>query len=158
MNNKGAISIGGFVMLFVGAIVALTLLIASAQNVGQIQDKTHVINQSLSMPVALNTPVSLTGEAVESFNLTNASGTLIPSNNYTTTNRVVVNGNLVARVTLTSVPFNGSTIRANYLSTPDTYADEAGTRSMGQIIILLSVLAILAFVIYYVYENWEDMS
>lgn len=154
MNKKGsALNVGAFILLFVGIIVAIPLLQTSAQNIGEVTNTITYVNQSVAIPAALNTNVELNGKAVSSVVLTNASGYVISSGNYTITNNNVVNGQLVPYVTFTVAGFNGTTIRANYVSEPDTYASESSSRSIAGIIVLLGALAIAAFVIAKVYED-----
>lgn len=157
MNNKGEISIGVFVLLFVGAIVVLSLIPSIAQNVGQVTNVNGVVNESLVIPAALNTAVTLQGQSVSSVVITNATGYVISSGNYTVTNNVVSNGVQTANIKFTVAGFNGTTVKGTYTSQPTTYAAESGSRTVAGLIVLFASLGLAAWIIYWVVKEGGEV-
>lgn len=153
-NNKGQVVVGTLILFFIGAIVALTLIVPSAQNTGLVTNTEQVTNASLVIPAALNTPVALRGQSATSFTATNGSGTVINTSSYTVTNYVIDStGTLSSNVKFILPGYNATTIKVNYVNEPLTYSTDAGTRTVTNLIVVFAALAIVAFAIYYAWEN-----
>ena len=157
MDNKGELQFGPIIMIFVGVIVALVLFQAAAQNVGTVTNTETYVNQSVSIPAALNTAVALNGQSATSVVVLNStSNATINSANYTVTNYVVNNGQLEAQLKWVVSGYNGSTVKVSYVSEPDTYARDSSTRTIVGLIVILSALALAGWVIAKVYEDGVD--
>lgn len=157
MNNKGEINIGGFVLLFIGIIVAIVLFQASAQNIGTVVNTEFYTNQSVSVPAALNTTIVLNGQSATSVVILNGtSNATVTSGNYSVTNYVNSNGVLQAQLKFMVSGFNGSTVKVSYVSEPTTYARDSSSRTIASLVVLLGALAIGAWTISKVYEDGVD--
>src|SRR3990167_8155099 len=83
MNRKAVIGVGAFLALFVGIIVAMTLIVPSAANIATSTDTVVLTNGTFTAPAA-NSIIDLTGqELINTPLVVNASGTLAASTQYT---------------------------------------------------------------------------
>ena len=150
--------VGSFIMLFIGIIVSLSLLVPSAQNVGEVINKKTVVNQSVTFPTNGST-LTLTGQATSGWVIVNASDASkqVSSTNYTVSNYVVSNGVMTSVLTNTLSnphnPYAGKSVNISYTYEPLGYAPESSTRTIVGLIVLLSTLAILGFVIKQLYDE-----
>lgn len=156
MNNRGAFNIGGFILLFIGVIVALVLFQGSAQNVTTVVNTANVVNESVTFPTNTSALV-LQGQAVSNVivvNATDASKT-VPASNYSITNYGLSNTGTLQTTIIAVGPsaYQGKAVNISYVSEPLGYAKEAGSRSITSLIVLLSALAIAGYVIAKVYED-----
>lgn len=159
MNKKGsAVNIGGIILLFVGIIVALTLFVASSQQITNVVDLSVVTNSTITFPTN-TTAIALNGQAVSNFVALNAtSGTVVPSTNYTITNYAISStGTLQSTIVgVGANPYAGKSVNVSYTYEPLGYAKESATRTITELIVILSALAIAAWVISRVYEDGVD--
>ena len=164
-NNKGQVAfvgVGAFIMLFVGLIVALNLIVPSAQNTNDVVNLGVVKNASVTFPNNGSTLV-LTGQATSGWvivNATDASKT-VASTNYTVANYVVSNGvltSVLTNVLAKESPYAGKAVNITYVYEPYGYATDSGTRAVTQLIIVMASLAIVGFVLYYAWKEFgEDL-
>ena len=157
MNRKGSLEVGGFIMLFVALVVGLNLIVPSAQNIGQVTDLNRVSNQTVTIPAALNTAIALSGKQATNVLVYNSTN-LVTSGNYTVSNDVLSNGVLTSNIKFTVAGYNGTAVNLTYDSAPVTYSNDAGARTMSQLVIIFAALALVAAVIYSVYQNWEEVA
>jgi len=158
MNNKGEVEIGSFILLFVGIIVAIVLFIAASQQLTTVVDLSVVTNSTITFPTN-TTALALNGQAVSNFVALNAtSAVLVPTTNYTITNYVISNtGTLQATIIgLGANPHGGKSVNVSYTYEPLGYAKESASRTIAELIVILSALAIAAWVISKVYEDGVD--
>lgn len=162
MNNKGQIGIGTLVVVAIAVIVALTLLTGGiTEGVGKVTDTTVLNNVTYTAPsgagVAINIPYqALKGTII----VTNAtSGTVIPTTNYTITNYVVSNGQLVTTLTATagnSLGWHGKSINVSASEVePFGYDTSAGGRVMADLIIVFAALALFMVVLVPIVKNLD---
>ena len=148
MNKQGQLGIGTFLMTFIAIITCLALLNGGIySNIGTMTDKVVKTNQTFTFPTNTTT-ITLLGQAVESVTVVNGSnGVAINSGNYTITNRVVSNGQLIATLGGTSsIPnsvFAGQQVNITYTYEPFGYATDAGSRSMIDLIAIFAALAVV---------------
>lgn len=158
MNNKGEVEIGQIILLFVGIIVALVLFVAASQQITTVVDLSVVTNSTITFPTN-TTALALNGQAVSNFVALNAtSAVVVPSTNYTITNYAISNtGTLQATIIgLGANPHGGKTVNVSYTYEPLGYAKESASRTITELIVILSALAIAAWVISKVYEEGVD--
>lgn len=159
INNKGnTVAVGAFVMLFIGAIVAVALFQSSAQNITTVVNTGFVRNQTVTMP-ANNGVLTLQGQAATSVVVLNStSGAVVPATNYTIYNYVLSNGQLISQLnaSATGSGYNSTSVNISYVSEPYGYATDSGTRSLVSLITILSALAIAAYVIGKALEGGMD--
>lgn len=146
-------------MLFVGVIVALTLLTPGITGpVGQVTHTSYLTNYSLAS-VVNGTPQYITGyKSISDAIVINATNSFpIAAANYTIENNVVYNGGLAIKITPTGAqPYYTSAWKISGLAQPDTYASDSGTRAVVNLIIIFAALALIGFVIYYVYKEGSE--
>lgn len=150
MNKNGQFGVGMIVMIAIAIIVAVIIIQASADNMSVLTTKNSVVNQSVTAPAAGSTSAILTGQAVSGVTVINGtSGTVIPASNYTITNYVVSNGQLVSTFTTNAGPygFAGKSINVSYTYEPFGYDTNTGGRAVANLIILFAALAIAIVVL-----------
>ena len=158
--------IGGFILLFIGIIVALTLYTGGiTQNIGDVTLKKVVVNQTITFPANTSSAyVVLNGKVVSDVIITNVTvTTVVPSTNYSIVNNALssTTGALEARLYGTKVPgtpdgnnkYAGNSVNISYTYEPLTYASDSGSRGMVGLIAIFAALALIGFVIYKVYED-----
>jgi hypothetical protein len=165
MNNKGQFgNVGGILLAAIGVIVALALLIGSggiSGNVGTMTNTATITNESITLAAA--------GSAIERTGCVNYAGTpilinatggeVVTDTNYTFGTGVSsTTGNKVVKITTdTGAVFASRGVNASYTCLPQGYAEDAASRTMIELVILLSVLAVVAFVLYFVMKNVSGM-
>jgi hypothetical protein len=160
MNKKGIenLGIGTLIVLAVAIIVCLTLLTGGiTSGVGQVTQTTSFTNvtyTSAAIGSSINIPYQAVKGTVTIVNAT--SGTAIPSTNYTITNYVVNNGQLVT--TLTSLGGAGGWQGKNVNITATTvepfgYDTNAGGRVMANLILIFAALALFIAVLVPIIKN-----
>jgi len=144
VNRKGQTGIGLLILVAVAVIVGLVLLNVSADNLAIMTTTVNTINKTFTAP-AINGNLTLEGQAVTSVIAVNAtSGNLIPASNYTITNYVLSNGQLIS--TFTSLGgdggWQGKSINVSYTYEPFGYDRNSGNRSIIGLVIVFFALAI----------------
>jgi hypothetical protein len=156
MNKRGlgdGITIGSFILMFVAIIVAVSLLTGGITgNVGILTTKSVITNQTITFPSNI-TSVTLRGQAVDSVVVKNASGFTIPSGNYTISNYVVSNGQLISTITGVGLLFSGNATNISYVSEPYGYDTNGGGRVIANLIIIFAALAIAVVALVPVLRN-----
>lgn len=147
MNNKGEVDkgIGMFLVVFVTLIVGLVLFQVVAQQAGSSTTVGSFYNVTYSAG-AEGTDILLTGyRTVADVTITNATdGASIPSTNYTINNEQVVNGNLVATVTVGDGQFESVSWNISSASAQSTtYINDAAARSIVPLIAIFFAMAVL---------------
>lgn len=158
MNKKGEINgVGGFLIMFIGIIVALTLISGGiTKNVANVVNTETVVNASVTLP-ANTSSLTLSGQAVSSvilINETGGDGTVVPASNYTVTNYDVSTGTIRAKlVTNGNTPWQGQKVNISYVYEPLGYAKEASTRAITSLILVFAALGVISFVLWKIYND-----
>ena len=159
MNNKqGQMGqVGMVILLAITLIVGAILLVAAAQNTGQVTDTSTLANKSFTLG-AEGASVYLTDyKAISSPVIYNATGTLVPAANYTVTNNVVYNGQEAIKITTGAVNvYANDSANISGVAQPLTYSSDAGARSMTNLIIILMALALMAVAVGYAVKGYND--
>ena len=153
----GQTAIGAFILMFVGVIVAISLI-----GNGGISDQVSTVTQTVNQynqtftAGAVGANVTLNGQAARNLVYTNATNTtqVVDAGNFTVTNYVVTNGvpRAILQTNANSV-FASKSVNITYTYEPVGYATDAGTRGVTSLIVIMSALAIVAFVIVYVVKS-----
>jgi uncharacterized membrane protein len=150
MNKKGQMGdLGGLLMVFIAAIVGVTLFITVAQIVGTTTSTVAVANDSLG--VVLNDSVIYLNkyQAISGVVIWNATSSVVADTEYTVENNVVYNGALAVRVTVDADDADDETGNEWFISgtaEPAGYISGAG-RQMALLIPLMFALAIALIVL-----------
>lgn len=135
--------IGGLVVAAVAIIIGLAFLTGSiAGTVGDMTTKSNIpITTQVTFPTN-TTALTLTGQAVESVVIINDT-TTVAAGNYTVSNRVVSNGQLVATIIgVGANPYSGNNVNISYTYEPFGYATDGGTRAILSLVLVFVGLAI----------------
>ena len=151
MDKKGQMSFGIFISIFIGVIIGLLLLQASAVYVEQgTRSSTGVATitaKQYAAPGSGTVRVLDGQELVELTSVTNATGDDIAAANYTVAECVRPTDGLKGICyTSTGVgepPANGA-VNITYTYYPEGYIDSSGGRSIASLIIIFFALAIAA--------------
>lgn len=158
MDRKGQIGVGSFVLMFVVVITAIALLNGGiSSNVASVTNTVTLTNQTYTSG-AVGSSVNIPYQALKgTIVITNASsGTLVPSTNYTVTNYVVSNGQLVTTITSLggaggwqgkSINVSSSTVE------PFGYDTSAGGRAVTSLIVIFAALALAVGVLSYIMKD-----
>lgn len=162
MGKKAQVGtqLGGIILLAVALIVGVILIQASANNVAATTN-TVTVNQSLGVIVVNNTVQYVTNlrqlDSPVVYNQSN--GAVISAGNYTITSNVNYNGNLVVSV----LPLNVTAGSVNKwvitgTGTPTGYISDTGGRSMANLIILLSCVALVVIGAAWAMKAYNDKN
>lgn len=149
MDKKGQFNLGVLIMLFIGIIVAVTLFSSTINTIGDGTTIRTFANNTVTS-AAINSTVTLTGrENTTAITVTNSTGTDISSQfSFATTDS---SGNLaIVMTTLDAAGTGGNdntAVNTSYSYKPSGYDNTTGGRAMLNLILLISALAIAAFVI-----------
>lgn len=156
MNNKGQMAqVGTFLVVFIGVIVALSLLNGGIyENIGKVTLTKSVSNSTVTFPT-IDGVLVLEGQAVSDVIVTNATaGATVPASNYTITNYDASTGTLRATLTgLNATTYNNASVNVSYTYEPLGYAKESGTRSIMSIIAIFASLAVVGVIIVKIYSD-----
>jgi len=149
MNKKGQVSIGFLIVAAIAVIIGLVLLSPIASNVDQttrtVSGTTAVENQTITAPASGSIVESSGQELVGIPKVYNESGAslVITSPNYTISECVKTSDSLkgICYKALTA-EYEGKNINVSYTYYPAGYADDAGSRSIAGIIVLLAAIGI----------------
>lgn len=146
MNKKGQINIGVLILGAIAVIVCLIILQQVASNVAQTTGSNGVSTVSQGQYTGvLNTNVELVGqELVTLTSVTNRTGgNAIPALNYTVSECVRASNSLkgICYKSLAAGESSGP-VNITYTYYPAGYADDAGSRAIAAIIILLAAIGI----------------
>ena len=161
MGKKGQqAAVGGFILMFIGVIVALSLLGSGGISDGVTTVTQTVTNYNQTFTAgAVGANVTLNGQAASSLVYTNATNTTqtVDAGNFTVTNYVSTSGvpRAILQTNANSV-FAGRSVNITYVYEPVGYARDSGTRSIAGLITIFAALAVVAFVLVYVYK-YTDM-
>jgi len=161
-NNKGQAMVGTLIVAAIGVIVALVLLSGGiSKGVGQLTSTSEVLNQSITMAAAsgFTDIAGCQNYAGTPVVKNDTYGMVITTGNYTFTTRVSPTDSLKTLTVYTPAgsDYASKTLNATYTCIPDGYAEDGASRSMVTLVILLSALAILAFVLFYVAKNLQGI-
>ena len=155
-SKKAELGVGVIVVAAIAIIVGLILFQAAASNVEQAtQTVTGVSTLSQGQYTGvLNTPVELVGqELISVIAVTNrSSGAAIAAANYTIYECVRNSDNLKGicyKALGAGLPSASAPVNISYTYYPNGYIDDAGSRSIAGIIILLAAIAIALVLIPY---------
>ncbi len=149
MNNKGQLGVGMFISIFIGIIVAMAFFSGGiTQNIGALTNTNTIVNQTQTFPASGST-ITLTGQAASSLIVINGTAgggaIVVPASNYTVTNYVVSNGQLVTTLKSNGGLWDSSVVKVSYISEPQGYETDAGGRAMIQLIAIFAALAVAIF-------------
>lgn len=147
-NNKGEISVGTILVGFLGILVALILYQGTFGFISQSTNSVVGVNRTYTMPATGSTTDLYGQELLSAGVVTNASGFLVPTTNYTLFERVSpVDG--VKRVAITSLGglYSTKSINVSYDYGQEGYIEDGGSRSIAGLIVVMSALAILVYAI-----------
>jgi len=155
VDRKGQIGIGVIILVAVAVIIGAVILNTSADNLAILTQTVNTVNKTFTAP-AINGNLTVEGQAVTSVIATNASsGTLIPASNYTITNYVLSNGQLIS--TFTSLGgdggWQGKSINLSYTYEPFGYDRNSGNRSVIGLVVVFFALAIAVVAITPVFQE-----
>lgn len=151
MKNKGQMTVGIVIMLFLTVLVGLIIFDASADEIGRATTLSPVVNASFTSGANGTATTIATGiKSVSSlviYNYTNGtagsgSDILAENTDYVITNNVVVNGAEVAQVTVYNSLAAASSWNLTYTGEPDTYVSSGGARAIVSLILVFMALAI----------------
>lgn len=159
MNKKGQMAqVGTILVLFIGIVVALSLLNGGInENIGTVTQTRTVVNSTQTMPTG-TTLLVLNGQAISNVVITNSSNVsapIVPATNYTIVNYDVTTGTLRAGIrNLSGSPgWGGQSVNISYTYEPLGYATDSGTRAVTQLIAIFAALAIVGVIVWKIYEN-----
>ncbi len=136
-------------IVFIGAIIAVTFLQTIGDSVFAQTNTATVINVTVTAP-AINATLDLTGRTLI------GTGTIVNASNASSTSNGLIiqtgrgsSGLESVQLTLndTASDFAGTLVNVSYNYEPDGYLQEGSTRSIAILIVLFGALAILIFVI-----------
>lgn len=162
MNKKGELSFGGIIIMFVGIIFALALMTPILDTIGSMSNKQLGVNSSISVVSAYESET----EVNETFNYTiftqsawkeidcplesvvlrNGAGTTLT----VTTDYLLYASNGVFSLVNTSLTEPQTALNLTYVDftyCADGYNKDASSRSMLVLIVIMTALALLAFVL-----------
>lgn len=145
MNNKGEINVGIVLMTFLSIIVGLILLSGTFDFIGQATKTFTLRNYTFTFPAAGST-VDLYGqELINTAVITNRSNNaVVPASNYTISEGISsVDGLKRIRLTANAGYFNNVAVNASYDYGHVGYIDDAGGRSIADLIPIFGAIAIL---------------
>ncbi len=148
MNNKGESQgmIGGFIIAFVGIVVAIALFQAIAQDVGVVQNtQTQGADYQVTLP-ANGESIDLVGQEILSTPAVTAvgNGTVLAAN-YTISEIVSTStGVKTISYQVDTVTFENQLVNISYDYGGDGYIEDGGSRSIAGLITIFAALAILA--------------
>jgi hypothetical protein len=142
MEKKGQIGIGSVILVFVAVIVAISLFLIVAQQIGTSTSTVAVANISLGN-VSNSTYAYLTDyRSITNVVVYNATTQVVDSANYTVTNNVVNNGAEAVRfIAINTTGYTGNPWYISGTAEPLGYVGGAG-RSVALLIPILFALAI----------------
>jgi len=140
--------------IFVGAIIAATLIVAIADQVNLTTSTFRVDNVTVTAP-AVNATLDLTGrELISRLGITNESQPNL-TNQLTLQTGTGTTGLRSVQLTIndTSSNYAGVSVNVSYTYNPDGYVSDPGGRSITLLITLFAALAILIFVIVVLFQG-----
>lgn len=146
MNKKGQASsntIGAIIVAFVTVIVGIAVVFQGGTSaIGTLTQTSTNNNQTITFPAnGVNT--SLIGQSVSAVVITNAtSGAIVPATNYTISNNVLLNNELVGRIQGLTGDYNGRSVNISYTYEPFGYQTSTGNRTIVQLILIFAGLGI----------------
>jgi len=148
MNKKGQIGVGVLIVVFVGAIVALTLYLATEQEIGKVSVEFEAVNTSYTAPAA-GSSIDLEGQELLStpvvINCTDE--VVLNSGNYTITEAVGDSGvKSIVYTTSTGSLSASECVNVSYEYGPDGYLD-GSNRTIADLIPIVAALALIVFVL-----------
>ena len=149
MNSRGQnFKIGLILTLFIGAIVGIVLLQSTAQQTDS-SLSIRQYNATVAAP-ALNAKKDLVGQEILSTPLVynTSSGTALAATNYTVAEEVSTTDGL-KRIVLTtkSAEWAGRNLNISYDYGAEGYIEDAGSRTVFNLVILFGALAIAVFLL-----------
>lgn len=148
--------IGGFVLFFLGVIVAFALLPAIANGVDTISSSRTAVNttvtlSSVGVPVDIPNAQILIGTATITNTTTNTdlTGNVSIATGYSDTNGKVVQVTLDGAGMVSGANYTDKDVLVSMEYGADGYGENTGTRAMANLILIMSALAVLGYSVYY---------
>lgn len=135
---------GAIILTFVAVIVALSLFIASADQVGQTATTAEIRNTTYTFP-AVGSYLDLKGQELLStpvvYNST--GGESVPASNYTIAEGVsTTTGVKTVRLLNLGGNYTGSSVNISYTYGVDGYIEDSGSKAIAGLIVIFAALAI----------------
>jgi len=143
MLNKGQVTIGLLVVVFMMVIVGVALLLPIASNVEGTRT-TGVANSTITAPAA-DVTIEIEGSGIIGTAVViNETGFTLPASNFTILGRQapITSGVVTNTYTSTDSTHDGQSLNLSYTSEPDGFITDAGGRALIFLVIILSALAI----------------
>jgi hypothetical protein len=154
MNKRGELDVGVLIMLFVGVIVAVTLLQSSAQNLNSAVNTVAVANQSIATVVNGTAQYITNYKSISDVVIINETGgVVIGAGNYTITNNVIYNGQEAIKIVPETTAAFKSAWKVSGTAQPLGYIAESGSRGVTNMIIVFAALAIAGAVLVPILKN-----
>lgn len=157
-NRKGELGLGTIIMLFIGIIVALTLLVPIFDTQAQMTETVDSRNVTYTAPAANGTiDLGTAQELITLIGVTNhSSGAAIPTWNYNIAEGIsaTTNKKVVQYTSATNATYVGDQVNISMVYGAEGYNTDSGSRSVGRMIGLFSALALLTFVLLGVKNEW----
>lgn len=149
MNKKGQSQIGLIVMIAVTIIIGAIFLQTIAQSVGESVNTITLENQTETLAANGESIYVDEWKAIHSPIITNATGFVITSGNYTVTNDVIdpTTGGLSTKITTDDAAYASTAVLVSGTAEPLTYISDSGSRAMTNLIVIMFALAVLVAII-----------
>lgn len=148
MNSKAQLGVGVILTLFIGALVGLVLLQSAAQQTSNSLNTANLINRTFTAP-ANGATIDLVGQELLSTPVvTNTTGAVITSGNYTIAEGVSTTDGLKRiRYTANSGQGASQSLNVSYTYGPEGYIEDGGGRSIFGLVVIFGALSIAVFLI-----------
>lgn len=144
MNNKGQVTIGLLVMVFVLVIVGVALLQPTAVNVDNLRTTQDQVNNTITAG-AIGTIQEVEGSGISGEVIViNATGEVVPATNYTFLGRQppITSGVVTNTFTIVGASAASQALNLSYTAEPDGYDTSAGGRAIILLVVIFFALAI----------------
>lgn len=144
MNNKGQVTIGLLVMVFVLVIVGVALLQPTAVNVDNLRTLQEQINNTFATG-AIGTTAEIEGSGISGEVIAiNESGDVVPVTNYTARSRQppITSGVVSNTLEIVGLSAASQNLNLSYTAEPDGYDTSAGGRAIILLVVIFFALAI----------------
>lgn len=135
---------GALIVIFITAIVALTLFVSIAQTVGHSTNNQSLVNYTFTTP-AINGTIDLVGQELFStpIVINSSSNKSVVAANYSVYEGIGSDGvKGIIYKSLDGSTYTNVPVKITYSYGDDGYIDDSGGRSVAALIVILSALAI----------------
>ena len=141
-------------MIFIGLILAVALLVPSADQISLTTTDDSAVNTTYAMPISAST-LELTGRNILNTPVvTNATGgEIITTGNYTIADGTGTDGLISIILTSDGGIYEGENVNISYTYQPDGSMSTSGSRSILRLVLIFGALAILGFAIVQLFKQ-----